>query len=248
MTLSRKALSTARDVADQVGLGGPARSAKRLLSSPAERRNQRDDEQLHHLITLALTSSSCCVDIGANVGTMLGWIVQAAPRGQHVAFEPVPHLAHALRARHPAVDVREAAVSDTAGRTSFVVNVDQPSRSGLAPPVGRDRTEAITVEVVRLDDALPRGTRPRLIKIDVEGAELEALRGASSTIADNDVMVAFEHGHGLAEPDLDRSRELYRLLEDLGLRLFDMDGRELDRRTYERVYVDGSRWNFLARR
>jgi hypothetical protein len=41
------------------------------------------------------------------------------------------------------------------------------------------------VQALRLDDVLPAGTRVDLLKIDVEGAELEVLEGAQRTITEN---------------------------------------------------------------
>ncbi len=51
----------------------------------------------------------------------------------------------------------------------------------------------------RLDDALPDGLVPRLIKVDVEGAEMLVLRGAQRTIARHRPSILFEHGIGAAD-------------------------------------------------
>lgn len=45
-----------------------------------------------------LGADSNCMDVGANEGLMLRY----APRGIHHAFEPLPHLAQALRVNDPA--------------------------------------------------------------------------------------------------------------------------------------------------
>ena len=59
---------------------------------------------------LSLTSDANCVDVGANVGDVLAEMVQIAPLGHHVAFEPLPELASVLTRRFPDVEVRNAAV------------------------------------------------------------------------------------------------------------------------------------------
>ena len=75
--------------------------------------------------------------------------------------------------------MREAALSDEDGESTFVHVVDLPEYSGL-----RERsyprevmTEAITVRTERLDDHLPDGWLPALVKIDVEGGEAWACCG-----------------------------------------------------------------------
>jgi FkbM family methyltransferase len=77
--------------------------------------------------------------------------------------------------------------------------VSSPALRGLRPrsygetPVN---VEEITVDMVRLDDVLPPGYDLRLIKIDVEGAELEVLRGAIGIVERCRPYIIFEHGNG----------------------------------------------------
>lgn len=127
------------------------------------------------------------LDVGANVGAyalLLGaWV---RPGGRVYAFEPSPAAFDGLR-RHVALNglagvvhpVR-AAVSDRTG-TAALAGADQQGTSRLAM-AGDGTTE--TVETMTIDDfCARRGIAPTLIKIDVEGWELEALRGARETIA-----------------------------------------------------------------
>src|SRR3954453_20830755 len=144
-----------------------------------------DNHNLELLLGFLLAEDSNCVDVGANEGRFLWHMTQRAPRGRHIAFEPVPHLAARLRELFPGVEVHDAAVGDAAAEeTRFVVVKNDPAYSGLRErdyPEGYE-TEEIRVRVERLDSELPPDYVPTLIKIDVEGAELGVLRGAVETI------------------------------------------------------------------
>ena len=77
-----------------------------------------------------------CIDIGANVGDVLGMMVRLAPAGHHIAYEPLPELAGSLAERFPGVDVRNAAVWETSGEATFYRDTVSDSRS--CPPAQRE--------------------------------------------------------------------------------------------------------------
>jgi FkbM family methyltransferase len=230
----------------------PLLRAARSRFSPTARREARDDERLRLLLAFVLGEDSNCIDVGAHRGGVLEHIVRLAPRGRHIAFEPLPELCTELRERFPGVDVRESALSNERGERTFVFVQNHPALSGFrrrdypSAPVMRE----ISVEVDRLDDSLPEGYVPALIKIDVEGAEREVLEGALETIARHRPAVVFEHGKGAAPHYGTQPRDLYGLLCDrAGLRIFDLDGNgPFALRDLERIFERGDRWNFVAHR
>jgi hypothetical protein len=61
-----------------------------------------------------------------------------------------------------------------------------------------ERSQVIDVPVARLDDVLPTDLPIALIKIDVEGAELDVLRGARQTITRYRPALIIEHDTGPA--------------------------------------------------
>jgi FkbM family methyltransferase len=228
----------------------PLVRAARIRVSATARREARDEERLRVLLAFVLDEDSNCIDVGAHRGGVLEHIVRLAPRGRHVAFEPLPELCAQLRARFPGVDVRESALSNERGERTFVFVQNHPALSGFrrrdypSTPVVRE----ISVDVERLDDALPDDYVPALIKIDVEGAEREVLEGATETIARHKPFVVFEHGKGAAPHYGTHPRDLYALLCDrAGLRIFDLDGNgPFDLGQLERIFERGDRWNFVA--
>jgi FkbM family methyltransferase len=129
-------------------------------------------------------------DIGANVGffTILG-AHMVGPGGRVFAFEPLPENAVALR-RNAAlngfdhVTLIEAAVSHAAG-TATLFTAAEPTWAKLATPGDAQATErTVTVRLVTIDDLLAEGSvaAPTLVKIDVEGAELDVIAGMTHTI------------------------------------------------------------------
>ena len=119
--------------------------------------------------------------------------------------------------------------------------------TGGAPPATGD-VRQLRVRTERLDDVLPDDYVPALIKIDVEGAESAVFRGALETLRRHRPLVIFEHGLGGADRYGSGPAEVWDLLAgELGLRIYDLDGRGPYRREEFVGVFEQPIWNFLAR-
>ena len=169
-----------------------------------------DNSRLYDLQTLqvmrkVLKADSNCIDVGCHRGAILKEMLALAPEGHHYGFEPLPDLLEGLKVRfaaEPRVHLRAEALSDVQGSATFQHVVDQPGYSGLrkrryATPDAR--TVEIEVQTARLDELIPGDRDIRFIKIDVEGAELQVLRGAAGLIGRCRPIIVFEHGLGAAD-------------------------------------------------
>jgi FkbM family methyltransferase len=233
-------------LADPV-LGAEARA----LCSPGSRREARDRHAISVLLAATLARNAQTIDVGAHSGAILREIVRIAPAGRHIAYEPIPQLAEWLADEFPSVTVYNAALSDTNGAASFVHVDSAPEYSGLRE---RDyhgltdvRKHEITVRTERLDDALPEGFEPSLIKIDVEGAEMLVLHGALQTLRRFHPTIIFEHGIGASDRYATQPSDVYDLLvTELDMRIFDLDGTgPYSRERFQAVFAEPI-WNFLA--
>ena len=230
--------------------GARARAVRRALEPAHVTRDRRDGEHLRAILAATLAPDSACVDVGAHEGSVLADVVRLAPRGRHLAFEPLPALATGLRERFPQVDVRAVALSDHHGREPFAHVVTRPGWSGFRerPTPGDDVVERITVEVAPLDDLVDPGAEIAFVKIDVEGAEEQVLAGAMATIERCRPLIAFEHGAGSADHYGTQPGTIHTMLDRVGLRIFDLDGGgPYDAVAFERAVARGERVNFLAR-
>jgi FkbM family methyltransferase len=231
------------------GLLGPLRRLRRRFLPPHLRADIRDQELLVALLEATLGPESDCLDVGAHEGAVLAHMVRLAPRGRHVAWEPLPALAHGLRDRFPDVDVRQAALSDRAGERGFAHVLGDPGWSGFLarPGPSGSAVETIRVRCERLDDALPDDLRPAFVKVDVEGAELEVLRGAAETLRSHRPLVAFEHGFGSADHYGTAPEDVHDLLSGLGYEISGLDGDgPYSRARFAELFASGERVNFLA--
>jgi FkbM family methyltransferase len=169
--------------------------------------------------TAAVGPGSVVLDIGAH----LGWFsVTAAKRGaQVVAFEPnprtLPYLHRNLSDNGVAGRVRvvERAVGAQPGTATFYV-AHSGEESSLHAHAAED--EPVTVQVAAVDDEAAELVAD-VIKIDVEGAEIEALHGMRRTI-DRAApgLVLFTERHNVALRRAGHTpADLDALLRDLGL-------------------------------
>jgi len=136
-------------------------------------------------------------DVVFDVGSFLGVYAilasrLAGPRGRVVAIEPTASSAAVAR-RHVAFNAEvtaapvilvEAAAGERRGDAVFY-EYDQPYVNALTPAVdvnGRARNRV--VDVMTIDELCDQmKIRPTFIRMDVQGAEFQALRGARRTIA-----------------------------------------------------------------
>jgi FkbM family methyltransferase len=145
---------------------------------------------------------SAVVDGGAHIGyfTLL-FAGLTGPRGRVVSFECDPRAAARLR-EHVAlagaaqVHIHQAALHDGSSPTLTLHLPDQLGWSTLRSDHWVTAREHVEVEAVSLDAALEReGVAPAAVsfmKLDVEGAELDAIRGAGATLAASRAAVLIE--------------------------------------------------------
>lgn len=215
------------------------------------------DAQTVAVMERCLLPHSNCIDVGCHEGSVLREILRVAPLGTHYAFEPLPAYARLLRdtfGGNPHVVLSDLALSDVAGESSFQHVVTNPSYSGLRRrryDRPDERVEEIRVRTERLDVALPRELPIALIKIDVEGAELQVLRGARETLQRWKPFVVFEHGLGAADHYGTLPETVAELFASAGLRVSTMErwlaGAEpLDQETFAAHFRNGWDYYFLA--
>ena len=141
-------------------------------------------------------------DVGANIGLLTMACARATgPGGQVFSFEPEDTyralLAKTLQLNGLSwVDLQGRAAGRRNERASFHVSTI-PGHSSLyaLPDDETPATGPTSVEVVRLDDAIGPDHRLDVVKIDVEGAELDVLAGMEQILAASpDLAIVAEYG------------------------------------------------------
>jgi FkbM family methyltransferase len=164
----------------------------------------------------SLPGSIALVDCGADIGTLSVLLAGRVPRlSRIIAFEPneeaFPFLESNLRRLSLPAVARAAAVSDFRGRARL--DSTDLDRSDSAKFIVADPAGAVTVERV---DGLGIGGTSVILKVDVEGAEIDVLRGALETLrAAPAFVVGFEAHREVATRTGIDPIECVRLLESV---------------------------------
>ena len=156
------------------------------------------------LLTRLLVSGMTFVDVGAHIGLLtLAGARAVGPQGRVVAFEPTPITfdllvrALAINGLSDRVEALCLACGARPERRAFHVQTVLGHSSLLdpAPAYSERGASRIEVDVVCLDDVLPIGAQVDVVKIDVEGAELDVLAGMARILREHpDLAIIAEFG------------------------------------------------------
>lgn len=176
------------------------------------------------------------IDVGVAKGT--AGLYTAFSRAHFVMVEPIVEFEPALKRLAKRYDAEYvlAAASDKAGTATMRIYGGLTSSTlvsgaieGLSPSDPRLRT----IETITLDSLLGRCAieQPVLVKLDVQGAELQALDGAAELLKITDMLVietSLYRFHGPAMPDF---YEVVAYMKERGFVVYDVLGgfpRKLD--------------------
>ncbi|KAA5804067.1 FkbM family methyltransferase [Alkalicaulis satelles] len=194
------------------------------------RRAPLKQDALDQLVRRAVPAR-CVLDVGVLTGTPE--LIRAYPDLPHILFEPVAELKDAISATYRGVlhQIVTAAVSDAEGEVEIEIHTDKDNgavtHAGMvAPGAGRGgarrTTAAVTLDGFLKGRDLPE---PFVLKIDVDGAELQVLAGAQETLERCSIVIV--------ECTADTLCERIAAVQAAGFRLFDLA---------EPCYYDGAFW------
>jgi FkbM family methyltransferase len=163
-------------------------------------------------------------DVGANQGLYTLLLSSLVQYGQVYAFEPDPSLFLSLQENMRRNGTKNITLFNAAAANQVAKLVLQPGRlnRGDNRIISHSPTARHTIEVnaIPLDQAITE-TRLDLLKIDVQGFEMEVLRGAKRLIEQNSTLIIltefWPHGLRLANSD---PTDLIDLLTASGFSLF----------------------------
>lgn len=179
-----------------------------------------------------LKQGMTALDIGAHHGlyTLLA-SKRVGPSGKVFAFEPSPRerrqLVRNVRVNFCSnVHIEPCALGkETARDNLYIVEGGEDGCNSLRPPAVQSETRPVQVEIVTLDAIASRlgMTKIDFIKLDVEGAELDVLKGALEVLQTNPRPVLLVEVYDIrTQPWGYKAREIVIFLDQLGYRWFEL--------------------------
>jgi FkbM family methyltransferase len=219
-------------------------------------KNLEYDRLTKLILKKVLKEDSNCIDIGCHKGEILELMLTYAPKGNHIAFEPLPHLFQNLKSLFDKkVTIHPFALANENGSSTFQFVKNAPAYSGIKKreyAVENPDIEEIDVELKKLDEVVGSDIKIDLIKIDVEGAEFNVLKGAKNLLKQHKPLVVFECGLGASEFYDTNPGDVYDYMVDtIGLNLFTLKAfiknlPSMSKEEFLATYNDKKEYYFVA--
>ena len=167
------------------------------------------------------------IDVGANKGcfSLLATKLMG-DYGRVLSFEPEPinceWITRSIDANnYKGITLFQMALSDSDGKADLYIG-EKSGFHSLLPPLDKPEPEKMTVIQKRLDTVLQENkiSEVDLIKIDVEGSELQVLKGATETIKQNKNLKIIMDLHPQKGVDI---YEICNFLLEHGYKLYNID-------------------------
>ena len=181
------------------------------------------DRAERELLRKILFQGAVVVDVGANIGIYSKFLSRCVgPTGLVYSFEPsLDNFRRLSAATRDLSNVRltQAAVGERSGECKLYVS-DKLNVDHRAYKADGDSRRAVSTDMVALDDYFKPGQRVDLIKMDIQGYELHALRGGQRVLQENpDVNLLLEFWPAGLEQAGVGWGELVELLQGLNMNL-----------------------------
>jgi FkbM family methyltransferase len=171
------------------------RLVRAALRKPEEVGTIANDYLADVLVTSICKGGDTFVDVGAHVGMIIAGVRQHDPGIRIIAIEAMPDKVEVLRRKFPQVEIHDCAVGREEGDATFYVNAHETAYSSLVSSDGMgEGVREIPVKVRTLDGLIPEDMDVDVIKMDIEGSELDALHGGTRVLTTNRPLVMFESG------------------------------------------------------
>ncbi|GAA5036494.1 hypothetical protein GCM10011506_30360 [Marivirga lumbricoides] len=179
------------------------------------------------------------LDIGVNIGQTLLKLKSIYPDSKYIGFEPNPHcLSYLSNLTHSNsisnTTILPVAASDKTSLIELLFDNDSLTDSAAGISKFYRKGTKRKINILELDPHLILNLKEKeigLIKIDVEGSELEVLKGLKQIIENNKPIIFIEILPVYSEENnerLDRQNEIQKLINAFNYEVFRIDEKNLE--------------------
>ncbi|WP_431281082.1 FkbM family methyltransferase [Humitalea sp. 24SJ18S-53] len=205
-----------------------------------------------YLVLLADRNDLGIIDIGGHAGRHSRVFLEKLKPSNLMIFEPLPekrNLLIEMFSSNKNVDIREFALGNRRGESTFIIKTTAPEESGLKQRSfyndgTNENLEKITVKVETLD-AMDVPFTVNFIKIDTEGGEMDILEGGLNLLRRDSPIISVEYGPGGYDAYGYTSDALFNFASKVGYSVFDLFGNKFTSIEDWKSCVSRFYWDYL---
>ena len=202
-----------------------------------------DAEDMMQKLTSKIKKSDVSIDIGANTGITTLWLAQHS--NKVYAFEPEPSNQRQFQLNIELnsasnIELVPTAISNFIGTAKFNV-LEGYGHHSLGNVHTSKRIKVINVKVDTLDNYCSKNkiTEIDVLKVDVEGCELEVFKGAKKLLQQRKInLIIFEVSNILLKQLHKNKLEIFEYLTENGYKVFNLSNKPVKREDFQNIIQD----------